>query len=111
MNRPLAFLLSLLLAALAVSSAFAAPRDNSSRIVSYGDLDLSTAAGVKALHRRLGHAANQICLDSSGPAPAASVSATCRAEAWGNARAKAKSVIARQQPTAERSSPSNEKGE
>lgn len=111
MNRPRALLLSLLLTALAVSSAFAAPRDNPSRIVSYGDLDLSTAAGVKALHRRLGHAANQICLDASGPAPAASVGATCRAEAWGNARARAKSVIARQQPSAEPYSTSNEKGE
>ena len=105
MNRPLALLLSLLLAALAVSSAFAAPRESQSRIVSYDDLDLSTSAGVKALHRRLGHAANQICLDASGPAPAASVGSACRAEAWGNARANAKIVIARQQST------SNEKGE
>jgi UrcA family protein len=111
MNRPLALLLSLLLTALAVSSALAAPRDSQSRIVSYDDLDLSTATGVNALHRRLGHAANQICLDASGPAPAASVGAECRAEAWRNARAKAKSVIARQQPTAEPHSTSSEKGE
>jgi UrcA family protein len=111
MNRPLALLLSLLLAAVAVSSAFAAPNDNPSRIVPYDDLDLSTAAGVKALHRRLGHAANQICLDASGPAPAASVGATCRADAWGNARAKAKTVIARLQPTAEPHSAFSETGE
>jgi len=111
MNRALALLLSLLLAAVAVSSAFAASRDSQSRIVSYDDLDLSTAAGVKALHRRLGHAANQICLDATGPAPAASVGATCRAEAWGNARATAKNVIARQQPAAGPRSTSNAKGE
>ena len=111
MNRPFALLLSLLLAAVAVSSAFAAPKDSQSRIVSYDDLDLSTAAGVKALHRRLGHAANQICLDASGPAPAASVGATCRADAWGNARAKAKTVIAGLQPTAEPRSAFDETGE
>ena len=111
MNRPLALLLSPLLSAVAVSSAFAAPNDSQSRIVPYDDLDLSTAAGVKALHRRLGQAANQICLDASGPAPAASVGATCRADAWGNARAKAKTVIARLQATAEPHSPFNETGE
>ena len=111
MNRPLALLLSLLLAAVTVSSACAAPTDSHSRIVSYGDLDLSTAAGVKALNHRLGHAANQICLDASGPAPAVSVGATCRADAWANARAQVANVIARQQPTVEPNSTLKEKGE
>jgi UrcA family protein len=111
MNRPLALILSLLLTAVTVSSACAAPTGSQLRIVSYDDLDLSTATGVKALHRRLGQAANQSCLDASGPAPAVSVSATCRAEAWANARAQAANLVARQQPNAEPSSTAKEKGE
>jgi UrcA family protein len=111
MNRPLVFLLSLTVAALTVSAACAAPRDNQSRIVAYDDLDLTTAAGVRALNRRLGQAANEICLDASGPAPAASVGASCRADAWRSGRSQAESAIARLQPTTEPSSTSQETGE
>ena len=111
MNRPLAFLLSLLVAAVTVSSACGAPADSQSRIVAYDDLDLSTPSGVKALNRRLGDAANQICLDASGPAPAASVGSACRADAWRIARLQAENAIARQQPTSVSNSISQEKGE
>jgi UrcA family protein len=80
MTRSIAMLLSLLFASLTVSSAcFAEPAQV--REVRYGDLDLSTPNGVETLHARLEAAANQVCLDPSGPSPAATVDPACKAEA------------------------------
>lgn len=57
------FKLTIAAAALALAApALAAPMDLSEAVkVKYGDLDLSTDAGVAQLGRRLDHAAEQIC--------------------------------------------------
>jgi UrcA family protein len=87
MNRYLASLLALLFASLAVSSAcFAEPNDGATRLVRYDDLDLATPKGVASLHRRIDYAVNQVCVDSSGPAPGGKVDAICAANARTDAR-------------------------
>jgi UrcA family protein len=81
MTRPLLMLLSLLCASVTVSSACFAQPNGQVRQVRYGDLDLSTPSGVETLHARIEAAANQVCLDPSGPSPAATVDPACKAEA------------------------------
>jgi UrcA family protein len=96
MNRSLATLLALLFASIAVSSAcFAGPNVQVTRFVTYGDLDLSKTNDVKALHRRIDHAVNEVCLDTTGPIWPAIVDLTCKSEAWVSARAQVKDAIAR----------------
>lgn len=83
MNRCLAFFCALLFASLTVSSAcFAQPVVRATRLVTYNDLDLSTPAGRQALHRRLEHALNQVCLDPNGPAPGGTVDPSCKSNGW-----------------------------
>jgi UrcA family protein len=99
MNRSLATLLALLFASIAVSSAcFAGPNDQAARLVPYDDLDLSKVSGVKALHRRIDRAINQICLDPGGSAsPAGSIDLACKSDAWRSARIQVKDAVAQQQ--------------
>ena len=95
-NRSLAP--SLLLASLIVSTAsFAAPIDSDTRLVRYGDLDLSTAAGMKSLHRRVEIALNAACLDPYGPGPAGTINLACKSESRLNASAQIDQAVARQQ--------------
>ena len=62
---------SVLAAALVVgslASPSAAPSsDTKSKVVDYADLDLSSSAGLKALHRRIGVAIADVC-GEAGPA-------------------------------------------
>jgi UrcA family protein len=98
MNRCLAAFLALLFASITVSSAcFAEPSGQATRLVRFDDLDLSTSEGVKALHRRINNAANQVCLDASGPSPGVQVDLGCRADALAAARWQIQDAIAQQQ--------------
>jgi UrcA family protein len=47
-------------------------------LVRDGDLDLSTATGVKALDRRIDHALNLVCAGYSGPSAAGTVDPDCK---------------------------------
>jgi UrcA family protein len=97
MNRCFAALLALLFASLTVSSAcLAEPIAVATALVPYNDLDLSTPAGIKTLHRRIENAANRVCPDASGPSPAVQVDAACRADALAAARAQLPHAIAEQ---------------
>jgi UrcA family protein len=72
----------LLVGSLGVAQAATPSDEVPSLVVRYGDLDLSTAAGARALSRRLSTAAHQVCPfeDSKAPAQMA-YNNTCRAEA------------------------------
>jgi UrcA family protein len=97
MNRCLAAFLALLCASLTVSSAcLAQPHGQATVLVSYNDLDLSTAKGVKALERRVGLAANRVCMDASGPSPGVQVDLGCRADAVAGALTQIPHAIADQ---------------
>lgn len=77
------------LAALAITSvSLAAPRSDSapSVTVHYGDLDLSTAAGVDILYRRIAGAARQVCPGVYSRDLSTVIAANrCQAEAIANA--------------------------
>ena len=95
MNRCLAAFLALLFASLTVSSAcLAEPNDEVTIVVPYGQADLSTPPAVKALHRRIGLAANRVCLDVSGPSPGGQIDLGCRADALAGAHAQIERAIA-----------------
>ena len=97
MNRCFAAFLALLFASITVSSAcFAQPNGQARLLVQYDDLDLSTPAGVKALHRRIEVAANRVCPDVSGPSPGVQVDLGCKADALASARAQVPSAVAQQ---------------
>jgi UrcA family protein len=98
MNRCFAAFLALLCASITVSSAcLAQPNGQATLLVGYDDLDLSTPAGMKVLHRRIDLAANRVCPDASGPSPAVQVDLGCRADAVTSARAQISQAIAQQQ--------------
>ncbi len=98
MNRYLALACALLFASLTVSSAcFAGSVDPGVKPVPYDDLDLSTEGGVKALHRRIEAALNQVCLDPSGPSPAGTVDMACKANGRRAAFAQIPNAVAEQQ--------------
>jgi UrcA family protein len=95
MNRFLATFLALLFASLTVSSACLAETDGqATRLVAYADLDLATPQGMRTLHQRIERAANDVCLDVSGPAPAGHVDAACKADALVDARGQAAVAMA-----------------
>ena len=81
MTRTTVSLLLMISALAAATPAVAAPAEIVTREVRYNDLDLSDAAGVKALHHRISRAANEVCLDSSGPSPAPGPDASCVGDA------------------------------
>jgi len=98
MIRFLAPILALLCASVAISSARAAQQnDPSIRLVPYGDLDLSTSRGIRALDRRIEHALNVVCLDPSGPSPAGVVDPDCKSDGWRAAHHQVAIVVARLQ--------------
>jgi UrcA family protein len=98
MNRCLALACALLFASLTVSSAcFAGPVDPGVKPVPYDDLDLSSAGGMKALHRRIEAALNQVCLDPNGPSPSGTVDMACKIEGRRAAFAQIPGAIAEQQ--------------
>lgn len=98
MNRYVAAFLAMLCASVAVSSAcLAAPADRPARSVTYRDLDLSSPAGIAALHRRIERAINQVCADPTGPSPAVTIDLGCKVEALAAARMQAEILITGQQ--------------
>lgn len=96
MSRCLIILCSLLSASLTVSSACFAEPNGQVREVRYGDLDLSTPAGVRTLNNRIENAANQVCLDPTGPSPGATVDPTCKVQALQHGRSQIDRAIAEQ---------------
>ncbi|MEO8455963.1 MAG: UrcA family protein [Sphingomicrobium sp.] len=81
---------TLLFASSTISSAcIAAPNEEATLQVSYDDLDLSTPAGLKALHRRIGRAADEACARASYPELGQQTDLACTA----NARAEALSHV------------------
>jgi UrcA family protein len=98
MNRCLALACALLFASLTVSSAcFAGPVDPGVKPVPYDDLDLSTAGGMKVLHRRIDAALNQVCLNPNGPSPAGIVDMACKIDGRRAAFAQIPGALVQQQ--------------
>lgn len=56
------------------------------RRVSYRDLNLASASDEKILHRRVGRAVKQVCLESTGPNAVLSVELSCRSDSWSRAK-------------------------
>lgn len=97
MNRCLASCLAMTIASTTVSSGcLAQPNGGATTLVHYDDLDLSTPAGLKALDRRIRHAADKVCLEASGPAPGQQVDLPCVADAVASAYAQLPQAIAEQ---------------
>ena len=87
MNHPSALVAALLITGLSFSATARAEASNlPSRHVSAAGLDLSTPAGLKAYERRIEKAANALCVDASGPAPAGRVDPLCKRDALNEAR-------------------------
>lgn len=61
MLKPILFAAATLVSAVSLSPAFAKPAAPPTRIVSYADLDLNTAAGRARLDRRIEAAVRQVC--------------------------------------------------
>lgn len=74
------------------SAAFAGTFQSNGRTaeVRHGDLDLSSAAGQKALRKRISLAASKVCAN-----PNLGEMTQCRAEAIANVRASVDTVVAR----------------
>ena len=92
-RTPLLFAASLLASATllagAAAPAIAAPPAAQTRIVSYADLDLSSAAGRVRLDQRIGSAVRDVC-GRAAPADLNAIAqvVACRAEALGDATAQ-----------------------
>ena len=95
MTRTLALLIAV--SAAASSAQAAGLDDKATRLIPYDDRFYSDD-GLAVLHRRIGAAANQVCLDPTGPSPAATVDPTCRSEAVRDAQSQLNLIMARQQP-------------
>lgn len=89
--------LAMTFASAVASPCLAGPAGVATLEVHYDDLDLSTPAGLKALDHRIKQAADQACLDASGPAPAQQVDLGCVADAIASAHAQVPQAIAEQQ--------------
>lgn len=122
MKPYLVAILALLCASVAISSACAAQQGNPpTRLVPYGDLNLSTPHGLRALDRRIEHALDVVCFDPTGPSPAGVVDADCKMDGRRAAHQLVSVVVARlqsgnstaeallpiQTPKAERKRPAN----
>jgi UrcA family protein len=77
--------------------ALAGPADPGTREVRYDDLDLSTAAGMKAIQRRIENALDDVCYDPNGPGPAGAVNTACKSAGRRAAYAQVEIASARQQ--------------
>lgn len=87
MNHPFALVAALLITGLSFSTTARAEASSEAyRQVSAIGLDLSTPAGRKAYQRRIEKAANALCVDATGPAPAGQVDPSCKAEAMNDVR-------------------------
>jgi UrcA family protein len=97
MNR-WAFVLALMFApSILPGAVLAEPFEPGVKLVRYDDLDLSTAAGMKVLHRRIEAALDDVCLDPNGPSPGVTVNTACKAESRRHALAETGIAAARQQ--------------
>jgi UrcA family protein len=56
------------------------------RRVSYRDLNLATSYGERTLHRRVGYAVKDVCIESVGGSATFHEASRCRIFAWGGAR-------------------------
>jgi UrcA family protein len=72
--------------------------DQVTRVIPYDDRGLYSDDGLANLERRIGIAANQVCLDPTGPSPAVTVNLVCRAEVLRSAHAQLAEAIARPKP-------------
>lgn len=98
MIRCLALVYTISFASVIVSSpAIAGPVDPGTRLVRYDDLDLSTVAGMKVIHRRIDNALNYVCFDPYGPGPAGEVNGACKANGRRSALAQVGIAAAQQQ--------------
>ena len=89
MNRSIALAAAVLITCVTFSTTcLAETADHADRLVRLDDLDLATRSGAAELNRRLDQAANEVCLDVTGPSPAAKVDAKCKSDAVKNARAQ-----------------------
>ena len=61
MLKPILFAAATVVSAVSISPAFAKPIAPQTRIVSYADLDLTTAAGQSRLDRRIEAAVRAVC--------------------------------------------------
>jgi UrcA family protein len=85
--------------ALATGPAFAGQPEDTIRSVSYADLDLSTAAGVKTLHRRVTAALEAVCGSYEGTSSSAMQSesddiAQCRVASRAQADQRVAAIVA-----------------
>ncbi|MDO7841493.1 UrcA family protein [Sphingomonas immobilis] len=86
--------LALAAATLTAAPAFAAPQEGAAT-VRYADLDLSTAAGVATLHRRVGAALETVCGSYAGATSSAwSAEADAIKQCRADARSKADQQVA-----------------
>ena len=81
---------AVLTAALSVSQAFAAQPERGSAAVHYADLDLSTPAGVRILHRRVAGALEAVCGSYAGTS---AVGAQAEAVAITKCRAASRAAV------------------
>ena len=65
MLKPILFAAATVVSALSISPAFAKPIAPTTRVVSYADLDLSSAAGQARLDRRIEAAVREVCGDAT----------------------------------------------
>lgn len=97
MNRSIALAAAVLITCVTFSTTcLAETGDRSDRLVRFDDLDLATRSGAAELNRRLDQAANEVCLDVTGPSPAGKVDAKCKSDALKSARAQLETASYRQ---------------
>jgi len=95
MTRTLALLIAVSAAA---SSAQAAGLDEkATRLIPYDNRYYSDDS-LAVLHSRIGAAANQVCLDPTGPSPGAFVDPVCRSEAMRDAQSQLNLIMVRREP-------------
>ncbi|MBW0006638.1 MAG: UrcA family protein [Sphingomonas sp.] len=109
MNRSTKILMTLFAAASVTATS--APAEPAAGVVRYGDLDLSNPSDLKALHKRMDKAANSLCLNETGPSPAVTVDATCKADAVRAARSQVEWLLASRQPQPSEFQPTLRSGE
>ena len=75
------------------------------RHVGYGDLNLTTQLGERALVRRVRSAVNAVCEEEVGPAPLVYYEHSCRVLTWKDTRPQVDQAIARARGMAAAGSP------
>jgi UrcA family protein len=78
---------------------FANEVSNPARVVRFDDLDLSTLAGVRTLHRRIARALDAVCAEALAGSWTFEADFTCKSDAWHSLRPiVARAVAARSAP-------------